>query len=225
MNVLRIIAALAVIGSAISASPASAQFYFAVPDIRGAPVRGDEPGIGQPLPGATPQELQASLVWNMRAALNVAALQCGFEPTLLSVPNYNVILYNHKDELKKSYDVLTKYFIRTAKSVKAGQVALDQFGTRTYSSFTTVHAQYGFCQTAGMIARDAVFTPRGSFYKLATDRMRELRNSLVPWGEQRFPGGIGLDARPLLPRFDAICWNKKDQWVEKKCGPYQLAIR
>ena len=155
----------------------------------GAPVRGDEPGIGQPMPGATPEELQASLVWNMRAALNVAALQCQFEPTLLSVPNYNAILYNHKDELKKSFDILTKYFTRTAKSVKAGQIALDQFGTRTYSSFTTVHAQFGFCQTAGMIARDAVFTPRGFFYELAGDRMRELRNSLVPWGEQRFPRG------------------------------------
>ena len=31
------------------------------------------------------------MVWNLRAALNVAALQCQFGPTLLTLPNYNAI--------------------------------------------------------------------------------------------------------------------------------------
>ncbi|MDD1451225.1 hypothetical protein NHF48_009950 [Sphingomonas sp. H160509] len=139
--------------------------------------------------------MRAALVWHMRAALNVAALQCQFEPTLLTVPNYNSILADHGEELKGAFDTLTKYFVRVNKAAgpKAGQTALDQFGTRTYSSFATVAAQYGFCQTAGSIGRDAVFAPRGHFADVALARSRELRNSLIPWGEQRFPRYIGRE--------------------------------
>ena len=53
--------------------------------------------------------------------------------------------------------------------------------------------------------------------EVALARSRELRNSLIPWGEQRFPRYIGRD-RATMPRLDAICWNKKGEWVEKKCG-------
>ncbi|MES1974825.1 MAG: hypothetical protein V4472_20405 [Pseudomonadota bacterium] len=208
----------------LSATPASAQFFLAQPDMKGTPVRGSDAGVGQVLPEATEAEQRAALVWNMRAALNVAALQCQFEPTLLTQANYNVVLLNHADELKKSYDTLTKYFVRTNKTAKGGQMALDQFGTRTYSSFTTVAAQYGFCQTAAGIAHDAIFVPRGSFYKIAEDRTRELRNSLVPNGEQRYPRGI-LFARQagMLPRLDDACWDKKGYWNAKKCGAFQLS--
>ncbi len=170
MKLLRILCASAVAMGAFAAAPASAQFFLVEKDMKGDAVRGHETGLGQELPGATEVEQRAALVWNMRAALNVAALQCQFEPTLMTQTNYNVILMNHADELKKSYDVLTKYFARNGKTVKAGQTALDQFGTRTYSSFTTVSAQYGFCQTAARIARDAIFAPRGSFYTIAENR-------------------------------------------------------
>ena len=26
-------------------------------------------------------------------------------------------------------------------------------------------------------------------------------------------------SRPATPRLDPVCWNKKGDWVEKKCGP------
>jgi hypothetical protein len=201
----------------LTAAPASAQFFMLSKDFTGAPVVGDEPGIGQPMPGATRDELTAGLVWNMRAALNVAALQCQFEPTLLTVSNYNAILADHRKELKESFDTLTKYFVRTNKTAKLGQGALDQFGTRTYSGFATVAAQYNFCQVAASIGRDAIYQPRGSFAQIAQTRMRELRNSLVPWGEQRFPRYYAAQA--TLPRMEAICWSKKGEWVAKKCGP------
>jgi hypothetical protein len=224
MKLLRILCSSAVAIGAFAAAPASAQFFLVEKDMSGAAVRGHETGLGQELPGATEAEQRAALVWNMRAALNVAALQCQFEPTLMTQANYNVILMNHADELKKSYDVLTKYFTRTGKTVKAGQTALDQFGTRTYSSFTTVSAQYGFCQTAARIARDAIFAPRGSFYTIAEGRTRELRNSLIPTGEQRYPRGILFTRQAgTLPRFDEICWDKKGYWIAKKCGAFQLS--
>ena len=224
MIVSRFLLASAIALGALSATPASAQFFLAQRDNRGEPVRGDETGIGVEMPGATAAEQRAALVWNLRAALNVAALQCQFEPSLLTQSNYNIVLTNHKDELKSSYDVLTKYFLRTSKTPKEGQTALDRFGTRTYTGFTTVAAQYGFCQTSAAIAHDAIFAPRGSFYKVAEDRTRELRNSLVPAGEQRNPRGV-LFARQagVLPRLDEICWDKKGNWVAKKCGAFQFS--
>lgn len=220
MTVLRNALALcAIAGGVALAQPASAQFFLQSRDFSGAPVTGIEDGLGQTLPGATGAEQRAAMVWHMRAALNVAALQCQFEPTLLTLSNYNSILADHLVELDNAFDTLTAYFLRVnkAKGAKAGQAALDQFGTRTYSSFATVAAQYGFCQTAASIGRDALFTPRGHFGELTLARSRELRNSLVPWGEQRFPRYIGRDG-VAVPRLDAICWNKKAEWVEKKCG-------
>ncbi len=218
MKVLRIaLAVCAGSGALALAAPASAQFFMKSHDFSAAAVDGTEDGLGQAMPGATKAEQRAALVWHMRAALNVAALQCQFEPTLLTVDNYNGTIADHAVELKAAFDTLGKYFTRVNKTPKAGQTALDQFGTRTYSSFATVAAQYGFCQTAASIGRDALFTPRGSFGDLALARSRELRNSLTPWGEQRFPRYIGRDTT-TKPRLDAICWNKKGEWVEKKCG-------
>ncbi len=42
----------------------------------------------------------------MRAALNVAALQCQFEPMLTTVSNYNATLKDHEAELKGAFDTL-----------------------------------------------------------------------------------------------------------------------
>ncbi|WP_299647672.1 hypothetical protein [Sphingomonas bacterium] len=202
----------------LATAPASAQFYLKSKAFSGDPVRGDEPGIGPSLPGATPAEVRASLVWNMRAALNVAALSCQFEPTLLTVPNYNAMLVDHRVELKNAFDTLNKYFARTAKTKPAGQTALDQFGTRTYSSFVTVGGQLSFCQTAASIGRDAVFQPRGEFGSLAANRMAELRQTLIgSFGEQAL-SRMGY-VPPRLPRLDPVCWSKKGEWVAKKCGP------
>ena len=203
-------------GMAFAAAPAQAQFFLKSKDISGAPVIGDEPGIVQPMPGATPAEVSAGLVWNMRAALNVAALQCQFEPTMVTVSNYNAVLTDHKDELKKSFDTLTKYFMRVKKAPRAGQMALDQFGTRTYAAFSTVAAQLNFCETANSIGRDAVFAPRGKFVDVAKARSRELANSLVPWEDQTRVRYVF--ARTSLPPVNPACWSKKGDWQAKKCG-------
>jgi hypothetical protein len=219
MAAWRVAWAGAVVAAGLAASPANAQFFLQSRDLRGAPVTGLEKGVGEVLPDATAAEQRAALVWNMRAALNVAALQCQFEPTLLTVDNYNAVLRNHSVELKGAFDTLGKYFKRTTKTPKAGQTALDQFGTRTYSGFATVAAQLGFCQTASAIGRDAKFTPRGALGDMVMQRTRELRNSLVPFGEQRFAYRIGYD-QASLPRLDPICWDKKVRWVRKKCGDF-----
>ncbi|MCP3736420.1 hypothetical protein M9979_16255 [Sphingomonas sp. RP10(2022)] len=220
MTLLRTTLALGGVATGLmAAAPASAQFFLRSHDFRGEAVKGHEDGLGQSLPGATPAELRAAMAWNMRAALNVAALQCQFEPTLLTVANYNAVLKDHEAELKGSFDTLTKYFLRVNKAPKAGQAALDQFGTRTYSGFATVAAQFGFCQTASVIGRDATFVPRGQFGDLAMARIRELRNSLTPYGEQHFQRYLGRDYASQ-PRVDPVCYDKKGEWQVKKCGAF-----
>ena len=217
MGVWRLASATVLAACGMAASPASAQFFLQSHDFTGAPVKGDEPGMVQPMPGATAAELRAGLTWSLRAALNVAALQCQFEPTLSSVDTYNSVLRDHSAELKTSFDTLTKYYTRTARSKAAGQTALDQFGTRTYSGFATVAAQYGFCQTSASIGRDAVFASRGTLGDVAERRMRELRNSLVPYGEQRFAFYLPRESATPLPSLNARCWSRKNEW-NNKCG-------
>lgn len=208
-------AALACIGIA---APASAQFFFKNPDLSGPPMNGNEAELGYSLPGATPAELRAGILWSMRAALNVAALQCQFEPTLLTVENYNAILIDHKVELKNAVDTLTKYFIRTNKTKARGIAELDRFGTRLYSSFSTVSTQYVFCLTAASVERQAMFTPRGKLGELAVERMGELRRSSVkPYGEQRFPMHPPIESMSV-PRLDPNCWDKRGRWDKRRCG-------
>ncbi|WP_419809709.1 hypothetical protein [Sphingomonas sp.] len=215
--------AAVIAATGLAGTPAAAQFYLKNQSYPGQPVQGDETGIGQPMPGATPAELRASLVWNMRAALNVAALQCGFEPTLLTVTNYNAVLKDHTAELKGAFDTLTKYFVRVGKTKPKGQSMLDQFGTRTYSSFVTVAGQFAFCQTAASIGRDAVFTPRGQFGALSANRMAELRASLTSAFYET--GVVPLSVGPSLPlpRLDAQCWDKKGRWRANRCGAFAFS--
>jgi hypothetical protein len=226
MLVPRIVFALATAAGLLVAAPASAQFFMKPVDLSGERVTGVEPGIvGPALPDATAAELRAALVWNLRAALNVAALQCQFEPTLLTLTNYNAILRDHSNELKTSYATLEKYFTRVAGNNKrVGQTELDRFGTRVYSGFSTVSAQLTFCAVAGSIGHQALFLKPGALGDLAQARMRELRKSLVPWGEQQFYGirlRPNATHQPMPPFANDKCW-KKNEYIVKKCGPVRV---
>jgi len=212
---------LAVVASTIaigfgSSAEASAYLFWIPPDFRGAPVQGDEPGIALPLPNATPAEVRASLLWNMRAGLNVAALQCQFSPVLMTVRNYNNLLSQHSRELTAAYTTITGYFRRTGG--RTWQTQLDQYTTRTYNGFSTLHGQLGFCETAASIGREALTRARGSLHLTAQTRMREFRNSLVPVedGIMRFRPMI---AARSFPSFDPRCWTKKNVYRERRECP------
>jgi hypothetical protein len=195
--------------------PVSAQIYWQAPDFAGAPVVPGEPGIGVAMPGATPEELRASVAWQLRSGLNVMALQCQFDRTLLTEVNYNTVLTNHKGELETAYAKIAAYFKRINKTPKAGQDALDRYGTKTYLSMSTVRGQLGFCQTAANIAQSVIYTPRGSFTVVAIERLREMRNSLLLAGEQQFRFGTPRIAGGM-PNFDKRCW-KRDTY-KSACG-------
>tara|TARA_R110000782_G_scaffold78276_8_gene155417 strand:+ start:72460 stop:73155 length:696 start_codon:yes stop_codon:yes gene_type:complete len=203
--------ALAVcVALAAPAAPASAQFYYAAPDLATAPVTGAEPELGLNLPGATPAELKAALVWHLRVALNISALQCDFEPSLLTVSNYNATLAHHKSELADSFNMLTGYFKRmNGGSARAGTTGFDQYNTRVYSSYSTVSAQKDFCNTMGKIGREAIFADRGGLSLLAQRRLGEVKRALVATGEQYFTNPA-YNFRATLPLFTKKCWKKNE---------------
>ncbi len=204
------------LAASLLAAPVSAQFYWQPAETAGAALQGYEAGMGSPLAGANAAEQRAAIVWNMRSALNVAALQCGFEPTLRSLENYNAILNNHSAELNASFATLTAYFRRSNKTVAAGQKALDTYGTRTYAGFSTVQSQLEFCATASRIGRRALFTPRGSFHVMASEHLREIRNSLKRTGEQQFRFGYPRRITQMPIFSDERCW-KKNKYT-RACG-------
>lgn len=191
--------------TASTAAPAA--FYFRPPDLAPGPVDGTEFGIiTGPLTGATPTELRAALTWNLRAGLNVAALQCQFEETLLTRNQYNTLLDNHRDELAAAYQTLSNYFKRTQP--KTAVAGFDAYGNRLYSGFSTVLAQYSFCYSAGQIGRQAVFAPKGQLYRVAEARLREFRNSLRPGLYERQFVFWPPMVRDATPSLENRCWKR-----------------
>jgi hypothetical protein len=208
-------AALAVMACALPA-PASAQLFLNEPDFKAGPIEGSDPLVGLPIPGATAQEYSAHLLWNLRAGLNVAALQCQFSPYLRAVDNYNGILGHHGKELMSAYNMVGSYFKRKF-GPKAGQTKFDDYSTMTYNGFSTLQAQYGFCQIASDIAKEALGRPKGQMHLTAQGRLRELRNSLVPaYDRMRYTYNPQVIRLPTLPPLDQACYDKKNR-LKKKC--------
>jgi hypothetical protein len=197
---LRSGAVAALAGLAATAQPASAQLYLYQTDMRRGPIEGDDPLVGLPIPGATPAEYRAHILWNLRSGLNVAALQCQFSPYLRAVPNYNGLLAHHSAELAAAYTALNNYF-RRRHGAAEGPRRFDDYSTTTYNNFSTLQAQMGFCQTASNILKEALQRPKGELNVVARERMRELRNSLVPVADrppQRNPFAIPAFLPPNL---------------------------
>jgi hypothetical protein len=205
-----LLAAAILTAGAAGAAPADAQIFQHPVDFRAGPIEANDPLVGGPIPGATPAEYRANLLWNLRAGLNVAALQCQFSPYLRVAANYNGMIAHHSKELASAYTVLTNYFKRVGGPVK-GLKAFDDYSTATYNSFSTLQGQLGFCQTASNIMKTALITPKGGLIDLGLRRIRELRNSLavpVDPGVGYNPYSISLDGVPPLGQE---CWDGNDR--------------
>jgi hypothetical protein len=199
-----LLGALALFGAA-APQAAPAQLFLYDPDFRAGPIEPNDPLVGIALPGATPAEYRASLIWNLRSGLNVAALQCQFSPYLRTVDNYNGILAHHSRELAAAYSALEGYFRRVGGA--RGPRRFDEYSTQTYNNFSTFHAQLGFCQTASRISKDALSRRQGEFGQLAAARLRELRNSLTPGFDSLAFTRMPVMVRPLTlgPAAPADC--------------------
>jgi hypothetical protein len=203
----RAIAGLALAVAPMMAQPAAAQFFWSPPDLSAPPLTDAAAATAMGLPGANAAEIKAGLVWNLRAALNIAALQCQFEPTLLAISNYNAMIAHHDAEFDSAQTVLLGYFQRTVGKGRPGQAASDQYGTRIYSGYSTVQAQKGFCQAATVVGRQAIFADRGTLHEVARNGLASIKKSLVVAGEQYY-GSPGYEYNVALPSFSPKCWKK-----------------
>lgn len=203
-------------GGLAAATPAAGQVLLNDPQIPSSPIEASDPLVGVPLPGATPAEYRAHLLWNLRSGLNVAALQCQFSPYLRTVDTYNALLAHHARELAAAYRALEGYFRRVNGA--QGPRRFDDYSTQTYNNFSTLQAQFGFCQVAARVGKEALARRKGELHLLAAARMREMRNSLRPAFEaysfQRSqvrlaPINLVRDCRPLPRRERREC--ERDQ--------------
>ncbi len=209
-----VIAALAAMVGAAVAAPASAQIFFFPPEHQGQPVTGAEPGLFAPtMVGGEPAEVRANLIWNLRSSLNVAALNCQFWPSVMSVDNYNAILTHHADELSAAYEGLKAYFRRTAG--RRWQSSMDEYTTSMYQSYIRVGSQRSFCTAAAEIARDALARPKGQLHITAQTRMRQMRNSLVSYADATMPYHQPVPLPPLL-QLDEACW-RGSSYNSRRC--------
>ena len=111
-------------------------------------------------------------VWNLRSGLNVAALQCQFAPTLLTLNHYNHLLGHHEKELAQAFKTLTSYFTRTNKGAKAAQTALDRYGTRAYSGFSTIERDSSAsARPRAPSAAKRIFADKGQLHTVAAARL------------------------------------------------------
>jgi hypothetical protein len=207
----RTAAAAALLG--LAPVPAAAQLFFYNPDIRTGPIEPSDPIVGEPLPGATPAEQRANLLWNLRAAMNVAALQCQ-SPYMRAAPNYNGFIAHHATELAAAYQALGKYFLRTNGA--KGTNLFDQYSTRTYNSFSTTSI-LGFCQIATNTLKSGLRVPKGELVPFAIAHMREVRNSLAPAFDKPLTYNAYLVQVPQLPNLTDECWNKNNE-LTARCG-------
>lgn len=184
-----------------AAKPAAVKSVAVKPDVAAAPAT---PGgfmvpkevvLRQP----TQAEAQANAVWNIRAGLNVAALQCQFSVYLSTVKNYNDFLKQHGDELVGAQTTLVSHFKRYDGARAAN--SFDQYTTRTYNSYSTLDAQYAFCDAAGRVGREVLAIGKGKLGSEALRLLPEIRASLL---QQALSPALAVTAMaPMaIPEFE-----------------------
>lgn len=88
-------------------------------------------------------EARAEAVWKLRAGLNVAALQCQYDPALNMVDNYNQFLKLQKPSLDAARNKFEGYYKRRYGGGWAAQ--FDRTNTKLYNGFSATHTQVAFC--------------------------------------------------------------------------------
>jgi hypothetical protein len=118
------------------------------------------------------EEKLAESVWKLRAALNVAALQCQFDPALKTIDNYNQVNKLHKAEIDSSRATLESFYHR--QFGRGGLNAFDKYNTKLWNSFSTVNYQRPFCQKTSEVGLEAVALPVGGLTVVANNRVPEI---------------------------------------------------
>jgi hypothetical protein len=131
--------------------------------------------ISEPLAAQsmTPTEIKAEAVWKMRAALNVAALQCQYDPALKVVDNYNQFVRRHSSELESARTTMEGNYRRRFGKSWAGQ--FDRYNTRNYNSFSATGAQVAYCTKMGEVGTKTLAMDPGTLAPYAETTVPEIR--------------------------------------------------
>jgi hypothetical protein len=111
-------------------------------------------------------------LWNVRAGLNVAALNCRDPRHAGLVENYGAFLNNHKRELSDTNTRLGREY--RAQHGSGYRNVQDAYMTKVYNYFALPPALSAFCDEALMLSGEAAATPRGAlggFSDIALPRM------------------------------------------------------
>lgn len=95
---------------------------------------------------------QPATLWHLRAALNVAALQCGKAGDPVEIA-YNAFLKTHKSALTAAHASVAKEY--KAAHGNDAQDAFDDAMTRLYNFYAQPPVRSGFCQTALPLVTEA----------------------------------------------------------------------
>lgn len=149
------------------------------------------------LRATTPAEAEANAIWSTRAGLNIAALQCQFSPFLATVRNYNDFLRQHGDELDRARETMLAHFKRYDGT--QAQNSFDRYTTQTYNSYSTLDAQYAFCDEAGRAGRSALTVRKGDLGRRAGALRDQMRAALIPVSALALLQPVALAPETLPP--------------------------
>lgn len=173
-------------------------------------------GLALPQPAvdgsfATPNRGLSSVAttWHLRAALNVAVLQCAHAGDPMET-QYNAFLKTHKAALARAHDALKAEYRKAHGS--NWQDRFDDEQTRLYNFYAQPPARAAFCRTAAPLIASAATTPVGGLDTFAAPALASLdkpftdfyrayaqyRSDLVAWQSQR-AGAIQMAAIRSAP--------------------------
>ena len=98
----------------------------------------------------------AQTTWNVRSALNVAALNCLSPEHEGILPNYKLFLDNFDKPLDKANDAVEAEFREKYGDRKTGRAELDSYMTKVYNYFTLPPAKASFCDAALALSNESV---------------------------------------------------------------------
>ncbi|RDS77596.1 hypothetical protein DL238_08245 [Alteriqipengyuania lutimaris] len=98
----------------------------------------------------------AQTTWNVRSALNVAALNCLADEHAGILPNYKLFLENFDKPLDKANDAVEAEFREKYGDRKTGRAELDSYMTKVYNYFTMPPAKAEFCDAALELSNESV---------------------------------------------------------------------
>jgi hypothetical protein len=111
-------------------------------------------------PAAITKPATPDQIWSLRAALNVAALRCTWNPAFNSIDLYNGFVRQFDGELSKAHSTMIAE--RRKVHGKGAMAVFDRFNTRLYNSMSNILEVQDFCDSASRVAQRALALPVAS---------------------------------------------------------------